>query len=135
MKKTIFIVLVLGISFGLYASQDVTKEKQDIFKHYILAQEALADDNFEKAKNAIEDLAEISDGELKKLTETASDSTDLKSIREAFKPLSEFYAKLELPDGLMKVYCPMVKSHWVQKKGDITNPFYGKSMLSCGVIK
>lgn len=135
MKKTLFILLALGISFGLYASQDTSNENQLIFKHYILAQEALAADNFELARSAIKDLAENSDGELKKLSEAASSATDLKSIREAFKPLSEFLAELEIPDGLMKVYCPMVKSHWLQKKGDVANPYFGQSMLSCGVIK
>ncbi len=135
MKKTLFILLTLGISLGLYASWDTFTEDQLIFKHYILTHEALAADNFELAKSAIKDLSEESDGELKELSEAASAATNLKSIREAFKPISEFLAELELPDGLMKIYCPMVKSFWLQKKGDIANPYFGQSMLSCGVIK
>lgn len=135
MKKTLFILLVLGISSGLLMSQSAPKDTPLIYQHYVHAQEALAADNFEMAKSAIENLAEKSDGELKKLSEAASTEADLKSIREAFKPLSEFLAEQELPDGLMKVYCPMVKSHWLQKKGDISNPYLGKSMPSCGVIK
>ncbi|MEE8378498.1 MAG: hypothetical protein V3R45_08985 [Candidatus Aminicenantaceae bacterium] len=135
MKKTLFILLVLGISSGLLMSQSAPKDTPLIYQHYVHAQEALAADNFEMAKSAIKNLAEKSDGELKKLSEAASTEADLKSIREAFKPLSEFLAEQELPDGLMKVYCPMVKSHWLQKKGDISNPYLGKSMPSCGVIK
>ncbi len=135
MKKTLFILLILGISLGLYASWDVATENGIIFKHYILAQEALASDNFKQAKSAIKSLAEESDGELKELSKAASAAKDLLSIREAFKPLSEYMVELELSDGLIKVYCPMVESHWLQKKGDIANPYYGASMLSCGVIK
>ncbi len=135
MKKTLFILLVLGISSGLLMSQSAPKDNPLIYQHYVHAQEALAADNFEMAKSAIGNLAEKSDGELKKLSEAASTAADLKSIREAFKPLSEFLAEQELPDGLMKVYCPMIKSHWLQKKGDISNPYLGKSMPSCGVIK
>ena len=135
MKKTLFLLLVLGISSGLLMSQSAPDDTTLIFKHYILAQEALFADNFEMAKSAIADLAEKSVGELKKLSEDASNATDLKSIREAFKPISEFLAEQELPDGLMKVNCPMVKSNWLQKMGDIANPYLGKTKPTCGVIK
>ena len=116
-------------------SQSAPKDNPLIYQHYIHAQEALAADNFEMAKSAIKNLAEKSDGELKELSEAASTATDIKSIREAFKPLSEFLAEQKIPDGLAKAYCPMVKSFWLQKKGDIANPYLGKSMSSCGVFK
>lgn len=135
MKKTLFILLVLGISLGLYANQDTSDGNQVIIKHYILAQEALVADNFDLAKSAIGDLAEKSDGKLKELSEAASSATDLKSIREAFKPLSEFLTEQEIPEGLARAYCPMVDSFWLQKEGDIANPYLGKSMPSCGVFK
>jgi hypothetical protein len=135
MEKTLLILLILGISLGLYAGWDTTTVDQLAYKHYILAQEALAADNFEQAKKAIQDLTENSNGELKKLSETASVSQDINSIREAFKPLSGFLAELDVPEGLARAYCPMVKSFWLQKKGGISNPYYGKSMLKCGVFK
>lgn len=117
MKKTLFILLVLGISSGLLVSQTVPEDTPLIYKYYIQAQEALAADNFEMAKSAIGNLAEKSDGELKELSVAASIATDIKSIREAFKPLSEFLAEQKIPDGLARAYCPMVKSYWLQKKG------------------
>ena len=86
----------------MYASWNTSTENELIFKHYILAQEALAADNFEQAKSAIKDLAEKSDGELKILSEAASTAKDLKSLREVFKPLFEFLAELELPDVFAK---------------------------------
>lgn len=135
MKKTLFLLLVLGISSGLLMSQSAPEDTPLIYQHYVHAQEALAADNFDMARNAIKNLAEKSDGELKKLSEAVSTATDIKSIREAFKSLSELLAEQEIPDGLMKVYCPMVKSFWLQKKGDVANPYLGKSMSSCGVIK
>ncbi len=135
MKKTLFILLVLGISSGLLMSQSALKDNKLVYQHYIHAQEALAADNFEMAKSAIENLAEKSEGELKKLSLAASTAKDIKSIREAFKPLSGFLSEQEIPDGLARAYCPMVKSFWLQKKGDIANPYYGESMLRCGVFK
>jgi hypothetical protein len=105
-----------------------------VFKHYVAAQEALAADNFKLAKSSLELLAKDSEGELKELTESALKAKDLKTLREAFQPLSEFIAKAELPNGMAVVYCPMVKAHWVQKNGEVANPFYGSAMLHCGTI-
>jgi len=34
-----------------------------------------------------------------------------------------------------EAYCPMVKASWLQASKDINNPYMGKSMLTCGVLK
>ena len=38
-------------------------------------------------------------------------------------------------DGYYHVNCPMLKKDWVQTTDKISNPYAGKSMLTCGVIK
>ena len=41
-------------------------------------------------------------------------------------------------DGLEDVHfftCPMVNQSWAQKGKDVQNPYYGKSMLTCGTPK
>ncbi|MHB0972419.1 MAG: hypothetical protein ACYC60_21945 [Thermoanaerobaculia bacterium] len=36
-------------------------------------------------------------------------------------------------DDFLVVYCPMVKLHWLQPKGEIRNP-YGSAMPNCGRV-
>ena len=56
---------------------------------------------------------------------------------QAFKPLSEQIAKMNLPSGYAVAFCPMFEngSPWVQKSGQIANPYFGKSMLDCGEFR
>jgi len=32
-------------------------------------------------------------------------------------------------------YCPMADSSWLSDESKIANPYYGKSMLTCGNVK
>ena len=61
----------------------------------------------------------------------------LKDMRTAFKGLSKpvtKWAKATKPKGLDVAYCSMAKGSWVQKRGEIRNPYYGASMLTCGEV-
>ena len=102
--------------------------------HYMDAATALAEDNLEKAKAALEALANESTGELKTLAQAAANTGDIAATRERFKPLSALAAKMELPKDYAVAFCPMYKggSKWVQKKGTLANPYFGKTMLTCG---
>jgi hypothetical protein len=105
-----------------------------ISMNYIDAASALADDNLEKAKTALKALAKESSGELQKLAEAAADTGDIAATRERFKALSAVATKMELPEGYAVALCPMYKggSKWVQKKDTLRNPYFGKTMLTCG---
>jgi hypothetical protein len=66
---------------------------------------------------------------------------DLKVARTAFGELSDAmvaYAKATGakfgPDVNVAV-CPMVQKPWLQKGTKVTNPYFGKSMLTCGDIQ
>jgi hypothetical protein len=105
--------------------------------NYIKMQEALASDNF---KDALTSHKMICEKELMHYKEdTYKDcKKEFKSIDElriSFKKLSELYlaegSKKEMKD-LQKASCPMAEAKWVQKKGNLRNPYYGKSMLECG---
>lgn len=60
---------------------------------------------------------------------------DIEDLRTSFKQLSFLYIsnsnKTEMKD-LIVAECPMAKAKWIQPKGGIRNPYYGKSMLECG---
>ena len=108
-------------------------------QYYIAAQEALAGDDLAAAQKALQALAGQVEGSLKGPAETAAAAGDVKALRAAFKPLSEEFATVELPPGYALAYCPMADedrgARWIQKKGEIANPYFGASMLHCGVFK
>lgn len=102
--------------------------------NYIDAATALAADDFEKAKASLTALAKESTGDIKTLSQTAADTGDIAAMRAAFKPLSVLATSLELPTGYAVAFCPMFQggSKWVQKKDKLANPYFGKTMLTCG---
>ena len=63
----------------------------------------------------------------------------LAAAREAFKPLSkEAVALAAGQPGYYHAHCPMVprnEGDWVQTSKKINNPYFGKSMLTCGSIE
>lgn len=68
-----------------------------------------------------------------RMIERASSITD---ARRAFGESSEAMRaalKVAERDDFLVVYCPMVKLHWLQPKGEIRNP-YGAAMPNCGRV-
>jgi len=62
---------------------------------------------------------------------------DLKSARDAFKALSRpmaMWGTMSKPAGIDVVFCSMAKGSWLQKAGDVRNPYHGASMLACGEV-
>ena len=108
--------------------------------HYVAAQEALAADDLDQAHQALQGLIQNANPTLKPLAEKAASAADLAAVRVAFKPLSEEVMKGQIPEGYVVAYCPMADgdkgAHWVQKdQPQIANPYFGASMLRCGVFK
>ena len=108
--------------------------------HYVAAQEALASDDLDQARQALQDLVQSASPTLKPLAEKAASAADLATVRVAFKPLSEEVRKGQIPEGYVVAYCPMADgdtgAHWIQKdQPQIANPYFGASMLRCGVFK
>jgi hypothetical protein len=69
-----------------------------------------------------------------------SKAKDLAAARDAFKSLSDSLIKY-LADNRVhsqaydEVYCPMQNASWLQTDTDVKNPYLGKSMLECGIVK
>ena len=102
--------------------------------HYMDAAAALAADDLEKAKASLAALAKESTGELQKLAQAAADTGDIAATRERFKALSAVATSRDLPEGYAVAMCPMYKggSKWVQKRETLHNPYFGKTMPTCG---
>lgn len=78
-------------------------------------------------------------GKFAAAVKTIATADSLKTAREAFKPVSKravHYAQGQ--KGYYVANCPMVDGgggDWVQTSTKINNPYFGKSMLTCGSIK
>ena len=108
--------------------------------HYVSAQEALANDDFDKARAALQNLAQHADPALVSLVKKAAKAQDITAVRTAFKSLSEKLIKGEIPEGYVLAYCPMADddrgAHWIQQdQPQLMNPYFGATMLHCGVFK
>jgi Cu(I)/Ag(I) efflux system membrane fusion protein len=124
---------------GLLTLAMAQQPKETVSSNYLAAADALAADNFAAAKTALSALAKESQGIIKTQAQAAADAADIAAMRRAFKPLSENVIKMQVPDGYGVVYCPMFDSakgaSWVQKRGKVANPYYGKAMQECGAFK
>ncbi len=75
--------------------------------------------------------------ELKSSTTKFAAATTIETAREAFKNVSKpmaMWGSMSQPKGIDVVYCSMAEGSWLQKKGEIRNPYYGATMLTCGDI-
>lgn len=108
----------------------------DQLEAYIGVQASLAADAYDDAMAAVQELLVVADETIAPLVRSVAQAEDIETMRARFKPLSEYLAAQELPVGYARAYCPMYDggSNWVQEDGPIRNPFYGSTMLTCGVI-
>jgi hypothetical protein len=129
MKRFVFIFAISVLSNFAFAHELGLEP-------YLKMQESLANDDF---KQALVSHKLICEKELIHYTDDYKDCKkpfkNIDELRSSFKALSEVYiangAKDELKN-VEKATCPMAKAKWLQRKGDLKNPYYGKSMLECG---
>ena len=89
----------------------------------------MKDMDAEKCKNIMPNIAEAS--------ATLSKSQNIEDARLIFGELSESMIEFRnmIPGEKPKVaYCGMVKKAWLQSDDEISNPYYGSSMLRCGSL-
>lgn len=121
---------------------------KSVYNNYLKIQTSLAKDSLESVSNNADAMAKaIKSDDMKMLPQeiatragTLAEAKDLKTARKAFKPLSESLIKY-LADHKVKsgsyneAYCPMAEASWLQTGKQISNPYLGKEMLTCGEIK
>ena len=70
--------------------------------------------------------------------------TDIEAVREGLltvtPPMLEFVKSAKSPTGssgqaYTVAFCPMKPGRWLQSTDGIRNPYYGASMLACGVFE
>ena len=152
MKKLIFTTL-----FSLFAILNLSAQKSDasmskLYQDYLNIKTALAADNSDEASKAANnfiksasmvDYKVLSEGNLDILRKDASSIADTRSIetqRASFGKLSSNMIALTKnfkfsADSVFVQYCPMAKASWLSAEKAVKNPYYGKSMLTCGSVK
>jgi HPt (histidine-containing phosphotransfer) domain-containing protein len=114
---------------------------------YLKIQEALADDKMDGVKQNAGEIATAATAlgaPAMKIDTTAvqlASAAEIEDAREKFGALSEALdaymtgLKLKTPEGVKVATCPMVHKPWLQASAAIENPYYGKSMSTCGSFR
>ncbi len=152
MKNLIFTTLFSVFSILNLSAQKTDASISKLYQNYLSIKTALATDNSDDASKAANifvksasmvDYKVLSEGNLDVLRKNASKIADSRSIetqRESFNGLSQNMISMtknfKLSDKSVFVqYCPMAEASWLSAEKEIRNPYYGKSMLTCGSVK
>lgn len=123
-----------------------------IIDPYIDIQSALADDSTDNVKSNAGKIAtaatalgapamKIDTAALQLSAAADGEKPDIEAVRDKFGVLSEAIdtymtgLKLKPGEGVRVASCPMVHKPWLQKGDALANPYYGKSMLTCGSFR
>ncbi len=144
-------------------SSEAKKQLEPLINEYIALKEALSKDDFSKAKQQLNSMKialskvnmKVFTGESHNLWMQFQDEinseltkldkvSDIEKIRKSFLNLSKTYISLVESFGPFSkksylIHCPMANNNkggdWLSFTKEVKNPYYGKSMLSCGSVK
>ena len=121
------LVSVVALSLRSNAAELTDSDKQ-FLAGYEKVRAALAADNLPEAKKAATEMGDEG---------TALTKADSLIIgRREFEKMSARAIELTKgQSGYYRVNCPMLKKDWVQTSEKISNPYAGREMLTCGVVK
>ena len=142
MKTIRYLSLALATTFASLAAADkpspLSADQKAFLADYESVRAALAADDLTAANKAAAQLAKSQKTATPAAQKIAS-ASKLDTAREAFKALSkEAVSMAKGQPGFFQANCPMVpngEGNWVQTTRKINNPYFGKSMLTCGTIE
>lgn len=156
----LFSVLALVVAPSICSADSGSREfdtaMQPILEHYLKIHGSLAGDSMDEVEAqaaAIAVSAKRLDAgrvtgphaehysnlpaSIEKSASELSKAAELEAAREAMMRLSRplaMWATMSSPDGVDVVFCSMAKASWLQRGGEVRNPYYGASMLKCGEV-
>ena len=144
MIQTAAMFLILGIATVVPAQQPTatqTTPAVQAFEHYEGVRTALSADNYAgvaaHAKLLAGQVEGLGGAEAKKAAGTLAAAKNLDEARAAFGELSTIlvpvFQAAAIP-GTTAYMCAMKERPWMQRGDRIENPYYGKSMLTCGSV-
>ena len=150
--KAIVVITILAVSMmGLALAGTTAAGTDQLLGQYYSIQKSLASDSVNGVAVSASEIAKISrqasgtetqaKAQLLALSDTAAkfNAADLKSARNGFGDLSDKLIAYLKASGSKtnppyQFYCSMVKKNWLQPDKTTRNPYYGKSMLTCGEL-
>ena len=161
MKRIIVLAAFTAALFAqnLFAQDSTSQSLQKVITSYLDIKNALTKDNADSvqayAQILYEDLQAVPSEKLSSdqnkiwmeyyealINNTAKikNGSELKTQRKQFSELSLNYYKLleEMKINTIDLYyqyCPMANAYWISENSKISNPYYGKKMISCGSTK
>jgi hypothetical protein len=151
--RTVLAVLVLAAAVAGCNKQAFPETKRGgemsraVIDPYLKIQEALSDDKMDGVKANAGNIATAASSlgaPAMKIDTTAvqlSNAVEIEDARDKFGALSEAIdaymtgLKLKAPEGVKVAFCPMVQKPWLTASATIDNPYYGKSMSTCGSFR
>ncbi len=151
MKATLLIPLVAISVVSLAIAGAPPAGTDQLLGQYYSIHKSLASDSVNGVAASVAEIAKISrqaagtetqaKAQLLALSDTAAkfNSADLKSARNGFGDLSDKLIAYLKASGSktnppFQFYCSMVKKNWLQPDRATRNPYYGKSMPTCGEL-
>jgi len=151
MKATVLITLVAFSMMSLAMAGTPSPGMDQLLRQYYSIHKSLASDSVNGVAASAAEIAKISHqaagtetqvkAQLIALSDTAAkfNAADLKSARNGFGDLSDKLIAYLKASGSKtnppyQFYCSMVKRNWLQPDRATHNPYYGKSMLTCGEL-
>jgi hypothetical protein len=142
MYRALIVSTVVIASVSAAEASDALK---NVVSSYLEIQAQLAADKTDGIKGPaaeiVKNAAQVEGG--KEIAASAKElerTGDIKTAREAFGKLSTaVIAAVKASgggiEGLKLGYCPMAAASWLQKDGQVRNPYYGSAMLTCGELR
>lgn len=135
--KPLFVAVMLFLPAGAVIAQESPASRA--FEHYEAIRTALSSDTIagvkEHASSLRVDAVALAGADVATHVDALSKAEKIEDARKHFGELSALLVpkllEAKLP-GVHGFMCPMLKKTWIQKGADVQNPYYGKSMLSCG---
>ncbi|MDQ6765917.1 MAG: hypothetical protein M3Z22_07455 [Verrucomicrobiota bacterium] len=124
----LFAVATLAVSASRVCAAEMAEGDKKFLAQYEQVRAALAADDLALTQKAAAEMGE--EGAALAKCEA------LTTARTEFAKLSERAIKLAHGEsGYYVMNCPMLKKDWVQTNQKISNPYAGRAMLTCGMIK
>lgn len=147
--KTILLAAVIGLLGSTGARADnsaLNAPVKSVYDHYLTIQASLAKDSLSGVAGDADAIAKAVQTDAKSLpaavaseAEALARTSDLKSARAAFKPLSDsliqYLTDHKARGAYVQVYCPMANASWLQAGKNVSNPYMGRAMSECGEIQ
>jgi len=154
MRHETTVVLIVALTLSVACSRPATsgapaagEMSRAVIEPYLKIGTALASDRMDGVTANAGEIATAASslGALAFKIDTAAvqltSAADLGDARAKFGVLSEAIdaymtnQHLTGPDGVRVAFCPMVQKPWLQRDGDLRNPYYGSQMLTCGSFR